>query len=80
MTEGVANLIRTLTVTNARTLARILNLAESCKCTCTFVLAEHYGDLSYYHIFVELHGSDEALCLLDSQVEGILTYERSCSR
>jgi lauroyl/myristoyl acyltransferase len=66
---------RLLKLADARTLARIINLAERCRCTYTFVTAEYNGDLSYYHVHIELRGSDDSLRLLDSQIEKIIAYD-----
>ena len=70
---------RTITTRDARTLARILNLAERCRCLCTLLCAEHVGDMAHYHVTVEMQGSDEALRLLDSQLNRVLAYERELS-
>lgn len=66
---------RTLTLADARTLARIVNLAERCRCRYTFLTAEHDGDMSCYHVVITLEGSDGALRLLDSQLQRVLAYE-----
>jgi len=70
---------RTFTLADARTLARIVNLAERCRCRYTFISAEHHGDTSYYHVIVELEGADEALRLLDSQLQRVLAYDEEKS-
>ena len=70
---------RTLVARDARTLARIINLAERCRCTCKLFSAEHYGDVCSYQVNIEVHGSDEALRLLDSQLDRILAYEGEVS-
>jgi hypothetical protein len=70
---------RTLTTRDARMLARIINLADRCGCLCTLLSAEHHGDMSHYQVSIELQGSDEALRLLESQLDRILAYERELS-
>ena len=70
---------RAITTGDARMVARILNLAERCRCRCTFVTAEHQGDQSYYHVSIEFEGADDALRLLDSQLNRILAYEKELS-
>jgi hypothetical protein len=66
---------RSLVARDARTLARIINLAERCRCTCTLFSAEHDGDVCSYHVNIEVQGSEDALRLLDSQLDRILAYE-----
>lgn len=70
---------RTMTISDARTLARIVNLAERCQCTYSFLTAEHHGDSSYYQIVVNFEGTDEALRLLDSQLTRVLAYDEELS-
>ena len=67
---------RTMTINDARTLARIINLAERCRCTYTAISAEHHGDSSYYHVVVTLSGAEDALRLLDSQLTRLLAYDQ----
>ena len=64
-----------MTVAEARSLARIVNLADRCRCSFTFLTAEHHGDSSYYRVVVDLQGSDDALRLLDSQLNRMLAYD-----
>jgi hypothetical protein len=70
---------RVLTTRYARTLGRIVNLAERCRCEFTLLSAEHRGERSDYQVTIEMQGSDEALRLLDSQLTRILAYERELS-
>ena len=70
---------RTLTTRDARTLARIVNLANRCRCFCTLISAEHVGDMAHYVVNVEIEGTDDALRLLDVQLDRILAYEREVS-
>jgi hypothetical protein len=66
---------RSLVARDARMLARIINLAERCRCACKLFSAEHYGDVCSYQVDIEVQGSDEALRLFDSQLDRILAYE-----
>ena len=67
---------RTMTISDARSLARIVNLAERCRCSYTFLTAEHQGDSNYYQVVIDLQGSDTALRLLDSQLNRVLAYDQ----
>ena len=67
-------MIRTMTTRDSRLLARMLNLADRCRCTYTLLSAERCGDDTYY-VSVELDGTDDALHLLDAQMNRVLaTY------
>lgn len=65
-------MMRRLTTRDARLLARIINLADRCQCTYTLLSAERCGDNYTYHIAVALHGTDDALRLLDAQMNRLL--------
>jgi len=64
---------RTIVAHDARTVARIINLAERCRCTCTHVTAARAPDTSY-HVTLELHGTSDALHVLGKHLDRITAY------
>jgi hypothetical protein len=68
--------MRRMTIRDARLLARIINLADRCRCIYTLLSAEHHGDDSAYHVSIELHGAEDALQLLDAQINRLLANDQ----
>jgi hypothetical protein len=66
-------LIYEATIHDQRLVARIINLAH--RCGCGYRSVEAYADAPTTRVRFEFSGSDDALRLLRTQVDKLMTYD-----